>query len=219
MRLKVRFAFIGEGTSDNGLVPLLRDLCVLSGADATEIQLDWNKLEGKVGRSVSQKAQAALEQVQNLDLLFIHRDADERESQGRYEEIAQAIESLGILIDYVAVVPVQETEAWLLLDQNAIREVAGKPKGRVRLSLPSPQQVENISNPKERLKELLAKASELKGRRLKRFQKSFPLHRWELLQLLDYEGPLSQVPAFKRLVNDISQAMEKLKRKHNIASH
>lgn len=217
MLLKVRFAFIGEGTSDNGLVPLLRDLCVLSGADATEMQLDWNKLEKKVGRSVSQKAKAALEQVPNLDLLFIHRDADERDAQDRYQEIAQAIESLGVLTDYVAVVPVQETEAWLLLDENAIREVAGKPKGRVRLNLPTPNQVENISNPKERLKELLAKASELKGRRLKRFQKSFPLHRWELLQLLDYERPLAQVPAFKRLVDDISQAMEKLKRKHNMA--
>lgn len=138
MLLKVRFVFIGEGTSDNGLVPHLRDLCSLNGAEATEIELDWNKLKEKVGHSVSQKVKGALEQVPNLDLLFIHRDADGRSPNGRYEEIAEAIESLGVSIDDVAVVPIQETEAWLLLDEKAIREVAGKPRGRVRLNLPTP---------------------------------------------------------------------------------
>jgi hypothetical protein len=213
MSLVVHFAFIGEGTSDEGLIPHLIELCGLCGADdAFNIQLDWNQYREKVGHSVEAKIRAALSQAQNADLLFIHRDADGPDPTTRYSEIAEAIESLGVSIDYVAVVPIQETEAWLLLDEEAIRDVAKKSKGRMRLNLPSPKQVENIAKPKERLKELLATASGLKGRRLKNFNKKFPQHRRKLLQALDCSGPVSEVPAFKRLVDEIAQAIEKLKR-------
>jgi hypothetical protein len=121
------------------------------------------------GRTLSKKLNAALRGTPDAKRLFIHRDADGRSPTARYTEIAQAIESLGVSIPYaptghdMGVVPVQETEAWLLLDEKAIRDVAEKPTGRVRLNLPSPKQVENIANPKERLKEALAKASGLKG--------------------------------------------------------
>lgn len=212
MSLIVRFAFIGEGTSDKGLISHLIELCQLCGADdAVNIQLDWSKYQEKVGHSVSEKVSAALSEAQNADLLFIHRDADGRDPTSRYEEIAEAIESLGVSIPYVAVVPIQETEAWLLLDEDAIRRIARKPKGRMRLNLPSPKQVEKIANPKERLKEALAKASALKGRRLKSFGKKFSEHRQKLLLELDCSSPLSQVPAWQRLFNDTCQAIEKLK--------
>lgn len=195
--LKIEFIFIGEGTSDDSFIALLEELC---------------RLSKKIGHKVSQKAKAALDFAPNTDLLFIHRDADGRDPTPRYEEIAQAIESLGVSIPYVAVVPVQETEAWLLLDEEAIQYVVKKSKGRMRLNLPSPKQVENIAKPKERLKELLARASGLKGRRLKNFNKKFPQHRRKLLENLDCSGPVSEVPAFKRLVDEIAQAIEKLKR-------
>jgi len=81
------------------------------------------------------------------------------------------------------------------------------------LNLPSPKQVQTIANPKERTGEVLAKASGFKGRRLKRFRKNFSLHRRELLEMLDCEGPVSKVPAFRRLVDDISHTIEKLKRR------
>jgi hypothetical protein len=118
----VYFAFIGEGTSDAGLVVPLRELCTLAGADdAREIPLDWDQLGPEAGHSVLNKVRAVLSKVSDADLLFIHRDADGRSPTARYTEIAQAIESLGVSILYVAVVPVQETEAWLLLDEKAIR--------------------------------------------------------------------------------------------------
>ena len=168
-----------------------------------------------MGRSVLQKIRAALKAHPDTNLLFIHRDADGRDPTPRYEEIAEAIESSGVSVPYVAVVPIQETEAWLLVDEEAIREVARKPKGRMALNLPTPKQVEKIANPKERLKDVLARASGLKGKRLKTFQKNFPKQRRELFKYLDHDGPLSEVPAFKRLLNDISQAIEKLKKAHH----
>ena len=208
--------FIGEGTSDESVVPHIKGLCRLCGAeDPTEIIPDTRRFSKKVGHSVLEKVKAALELAPKANLLFIHRDADGRDPTPRYEEIAEAIESLGVSIPYVAVVPIQETEAWLLVDEEAIREVAGKPKGRMALNLPTPKQVENIANPKERLKDVLAIACGLKGRKLRKFKKDFPKHRRELLEQLDHEGPLSEVPAFKRLLNDISDAIEKLKKAHN----
>jgi hypothetical protein len=210
--MEVNFVFVGEGTSDTKLIPLLRELCMLCGADdAKGIIPEWSKLPKKVGHSISQKIKGALKLVPNAELLFIHRDADGPDPTSRYEEIAKAIESLGVSIPYVAVVPIQETEAWLLLDEDAIRRVARKPKGRMRLNLPSPKQVEKIANPKERLKEALAKASALKGRRLKSFGKKFSEHRQKLLLELDYSSPVSQVPAWQRLFNDTCQAIEKLR--------
>lgn len=215
MSLVVHFVFIGEGTSDAGLVVPLGQLRMHCGAsDAKEILLDWSQLGPEVGRSVSQKIRAALSQAKNVNLLFIHRDADARDPTPRYEEIQEAIESLGVRKNYVAVVPIQETEAWLLLDEEAIRDVARKPKGRMRLNLPSAKEVEKIKNPKERLKKVLALASGLKGRKLKNFNKKFPEHRRRLLETLDYQGAVSEVTAFKRLIYDISIAIDKLKKDH-----
>jgi hypothetical protein len=174
MSLAIRFVFIGEGTSDESLIPHLRELCFLCGADDAEnIEIERNQLQKKVGHTILEKVRAVLQLAPNANLLFIHRDADGRDSSPRYKEIASAIESLGGSIPYVAVVPVQETEAWLLLDEEAIREVVESRKGRIRLNLPSPSQVESIANPKERLKEVLATASGLKGRRLKKFRKNW----------------------------------------------
>jgi hypothetical protein len=56
------------------------------------------------------------------------------------------------------------------------------------------------------------RASWLKGRRLKNFNKKFPTMLRKLLEALDWSAPVSEVPAFKRLVDDIAQAIEKLKR-------
>jgi hypothetical protein len=114
----------------------------------------------------------------------------------------------------VAVVPVQETEAWILLDEQAIQDVSGKQTGRVKFNLPSPKQVEKIANPKERLKEILVKASGRKGRRLKKFRQSFPEHRRLLLETLDCSGAVSKVPSWQRLANDVSQAIQTLKQGH-----
>lgn len=217
MPLIIHFIFIGEGTSDAKLVVPLRELCLRHGADdAHELPLDWHQIGTDVGHSVLEKVQAALSEAPEANLLFIHRDADGLDPTPRYKEIEQAINALSVSIPYVAVVPIQETEAWLLVDEEAILDLVRNPRRRVRLNLPSPKQVERIANPKERLKEILAKASGLKGRRLRSFNKKFPEHRRQLLEELDCEGPVSKVPAFKRLVEDISRAIDILKATHHI---
>ena len=67
------------------------------------------------------------------------------------------------------------TEAWLVLDERLIREVAGNPNGRIRLNMPTSREAERIADPKALLKELIADASETAGRRRKLLQAAFPI--------------------------------------------
>ncbi|WP_326699436.1 hypothetical protein OG909_20405 [Streptomyces sp. NBC_01754] len=103
-------------------------------------------------------------------------------------------------------------EAWLLLDEVCLRQVAENPRGRVDLDLPKGVAAEKIADPKQLLKDSLARASEYKGRRLTQFQKRFSQHRLRMLELLDPEGPVTCLPSWRNFVKDIDTAFEVLGR-------
>lgn len=210
--MKIRFLLLGEGASDGALVLPLERLCILAGAaEASGFALAPERL-GAVGRTVGAKVEAALRLEPEVDLLFIHRDSDSPDAAPRFAEIETAIAAVAPGRHYVGVVPVQATEAWALLDEAAIRRVAENPNGRRALSLPTPKSVELLSDPKRHLKEILAAASELRGRRLERFAKAFPRQRRALLESLDLAGPIQRAASFQRLVGDIARSLAKLER-------
>ena len=63
----------------------------------------------------------------NPDLILVHRDSDSndaREIQARFGEVERAWEGISVK-QRVPVVPVRETEAWMLADKEAILEVVG----------------------------------------------------------------------------------------------
>lgn len=207
--MRVHFVLIGEGTTDDALVPHLVRLCVECGADeATGVAPDFGRLPTPVGRTIAEKLRRAAQLEPTADLYFIHRDADARRADARRAEIAKGAADAPLTARWVPIVPVQETEAWLLLDETAIRHVAGKPRGRTPLNLPSPRQVENVANPKEKLQAALITASELTGRRLERFKAEFSRHRKRLLQRLPTEGALQNVPAWQQLRVDLVTALK-----------
>ncbi len=79
----------------------------------------------------------------------------------------------------------------MLLDEDAIRSAAGNPNGAVALDLPRIQELESLPDPKHILHELLRRASEKTGRRLKKFSASANAYRvaeltgnWHLLRKL-----------------------------------
>jgi hypothetical protein len=205
------FVFVGEGPTDSALVSHLEKLCVLCGAaSVTGLAADWRRLPYKPPRRVGLQIRAALELEPNANLIFVHRDADSRDPEPRHGEIGDALRELGLGVPGVAVVPVQETEAWLLLDETEIRRVAENPNGKVALGLPTPERVEMIANPKDLLFELLLKASELKGRRRERFKRTLAQKRRLLLERLSTEGEVTHVTAWKRLEADLRGAVESL---------
>ena len=101
-----------------------------------------------------------------FDVLVVHRDAERQTVDDRLAEIRAALQSAALEWHLIPVIPVRMTEAWLLLDESAIRLVAGRPTGTEPLNLPSVAQVEAEPDPKSCLQEVLATASGLSGRRL-----------------------------------------------------
>ena len=209
--MRIHFILIGEGSSDEGLIPHLENLCIECGAEeVTGVAPDLRRLPYSVGHSVEEKLRETLRLEPKANLIFIHRDADSSDAQPRYQEIEQAVNVCQLDKLWVAVVPVQETEAWLLLDESAIKQVAGKPTSRVNLRLPSVAMIESITNPKAVLQQALITSSEATGRRLERLRLDFPKHRRFLLDRLPITGPITQVPSWVRMRADLERALENL---------
>lgn len=210
--MRVHFVLISEGPSDAGLLSHIEDLCIEAGADeVTGIVPDFRRLPGPVGRTIEDKLRATMRLEPGANLFLMHRDADSPDPEPRYREIARAVDRCNLVAQWVAVVPVQETEAWLLLDEGEIRRVVGKPHGRNALVLPTAQTVENIARPKERLQQILVEAAQVKGRRLEQLRRDFPIHCRRLLLSLTLDGPVSRVPSWRRMRGDLRRAIDLLR--------
>ena len=208
--MTLRFLLICEGPSDTSMVAHVEELLLHFGITDTDGN-HWTK----PGR-LAQKIMDGLRYFGDCDLLLVHRDADsetDSESAGpekRRQEISDAIGDSGFSGPWVGIVPVQTTEAWLLLDETAIRNVTGNPNGTVPLGLPTQTQVEGEANPKARLEQALLTASELTGRRRKRFHRDIPSMHRLLLESLPIGGPLEQVPSWVRFRDELRAALDAL---------
>jgi hypothetical protein len=207
--IRIFFLFVGEGPSDAALIPHLEELCILCGAaEAAGVAPDLGSLPQKPSRTVRSKLRAALALEPSANLIFVHRDADSIDPEPRYREISRAESGFELKGRVVPVIPVQETEAWLLLDEGEIRRAADNPNGRIELDLPSASRIESIASPKEHLFRTLETASELSGRRRARFKKSLPRRRRLLLERLSPTGRVTQLPAWQRLKQTLTRTLQ-----------
>lgn len=203
---EIRYTLITDGSSDRALIPVLTWVLREKG-EIDRIQPEWADL-----RRLPRPPQTLCERISiaiNLypcDLLFIHRDSEGEDPDHRYEEIRCALKEAaiqGIQPPAICVVPVRMTEAWLLINEPAIRRAAGNPNGTRPLHLPDLSTIEKISDPKELLFDILQKASGLRGRRLKAF--NMAESRIRVTELIDEFSPLRELKAFQRLEEDISK--------------
>lgn len=209
----MRIAFLGEGSSDNGIAPHIETLAAERGIRSSVTVPDFARLGSRVGHSVPEKIGALRKFGHAYDLLVVHRDADGSGFDARTSEINQAIASKWAEVAHVPAIPVRMLEAWLLLDEQAIRQVAENPNGRIPLNLPKVNAIELYADPKALLKESLARASGLSGRRFEQFQRRFSQHRLRLLELLDPHGPVLALPSWKHFVDDLDVAFDTWKTK------
>lgn len=196
----LRFALIREGTSDDGLIPHIRELLIRAGAPAVVGAARQYK------GSTKDRLQQVFREPSSPDLVFVHRDADAVDPDPRLHEIAGAASELGHSEQVVAVVPVQELEAWLLTDESAIRSVVGRPNGRASLGLPAIRRIEATARPKEVLQTACLTACERSGARRKREQTQFSTRRAILLERLDIDGSVTELPSWQRFVRDLNAA-------------
>jgi hypothetical protein len=142
----------------------------------------------------------------DTNLLFVHRDADAAGPRARRGEIAAAVGAFDPSLHHVAVVPVQSTEAWLLVDEDAIRRAVGIVGDKPYVDLPRRSAIEATARPKEVLERVV---DALQASRSRRHRHDFATVRRRLLERLDVDpqGAVRDLPAFAELVAEIEIAV------------
>ena len=184
-------ALLCEGREDERFFSALierqiRELSVLDpgfGAGAVELQ------SCRTTWAADRIDAAVLEAAASFDIVFIHNDYNER---GKIDALRSRLaDTLPQQTRLVAVVPIRETEAWLLTDPDAL------PRGGSRDAAPtSPRDVESIADPKKPLATALghpldAASAEYIG---------------ENISL----GRLGAVPAYRSFLQDLTAALKEL---------
>jgi hypothetical protein len=167
-------------------------------------------LDPPPGRQVDRRLAAVFRFDDKFDLVIVHRDAESQDREARYREVEAGVAAIRDTLPALPVVPIRMTEAWLLVDEVAIRRVAGRPTANDPLGLPPAATVEQVPDPKQVLRSALETASGASGRRLRRFKRDFGGQRRRLLEGLDHAGPVSQLSAWQALEANVGHALAKL---------
>jgi len=203
---RLEFTLISDGPTDAVLIPIIEwTLRESGGVEIAEgIHADLWRLSGNP-RTLKDRIIKAVEWYPRK-VLFIHRDAEKEDPASRLDEIRTAVASVagsGCCLPVVSVIPVRMSEAWLLFNESAIRQAAGNPNGTVWLDLPPLNRLEDRPDPKSDLLEALRLASELRGRRLKKFNDAQAVRR--VGDFLNDFSPLRELPAFLAFENTVRQ--------------
>lgn len=191
------FALVREGPSDDGLAVLVRKVLQAAVLDAG-VSVVGDPLS--FGTAPSDQVRAVMDDAARPDLLFVHKDADSRDHthiQGVIEDAAELYADPSCV---VPVIPVQETEAWAMVDEELIMDVVGSraEPSRDALALPPLRRIEDTASPKEVLLEALIRATKDSAREKKRTHKRFSSLRLSIFENLEIDGPLSQLPSWQR---------------------
>ncbi|MGW3348584.1 hypothetical protein ACWDA3_35270 [Nonomuraea rubra] len=200
--------FVAEGSSDAPLAAIVESLFAARGVALRLSTPDFDRL-GKVGKDVASRVEAGIKLMGGVqpDVVVVHRDADNAGVDARRKEVADAIERAGFVNACVPVIPVRMTEAWLLLDEEAIRHVAGNPRGRIDLGLPKVHEVESLADPKAFLRQCILRAAQVTGRRRETLAKRFPQHRRQLLDRLNWNGEVAKLSGWLSLLQSVDKAV------------
>ncbi len=204
---------MGEGSSDAPLADIVAALLLERGLDLRISRPDLAMLNPlAVGKGLAARITAGMRLLEDQpEVLIVHRDVDRADVVSRREEIRAAAEAAGCVCPCLAVLPIRMTEAWLLLDEPAIRFVAGNPRGRADLGLPKWHEVERVADPKALLRSALLAAAETTGRRRERDAGRFESNRRQLLERLDVHGPVSRLSSWAHLIEQLDRLAARLR--------
>lgn len=211
-------ALYAEGPTDYYfLKPLLRriceELCAHRSQEKVEIG-DVLGLDDSVDRrneNREERITAAARHARGAwHILFIHADGAGQSDRVREEQIAPAMRRLENEFDAkhgsVAVIPIRETEAWLLADGNALRQAFGTSLSNNDLGIPAtPRDVERIADPKQTLDAACTSATQ---RRRSRQKKTSPY--FELIGEHASLRELLRIPAFKTMHDELIGTLQRL---------
>ena len=155
-------ALYAEGPTDYYFLrPLLErlcvDICLREASGLVEVAavlgLDHPPAREQDARDVRIR-EAARSALGQWSVLFVHADGAGDPARARAQQTTPALEALhadfGAYGRGVAVVPIRETEAWALVDGEALRQVFGTSLDDRALDLPQPvHRAEAVTDPKQ----------------------------------------------------------------------
>ena len=203
---QIRCALLAEGNSDRALLPLLKWLLGEHGITIagepdflTKSVLPSAPSEHKL-RPLKWFIRQSLE-LYKPSLLFVHRDADTNQWRHRVQEIEQAYKEVIAEANtpVVCVVPVQEMEAWLMTDAEAIRKVCNKSNTQQKVTLPKLRALEKMAQPKEKLNQLLAEVSGINRSELNKAG----IFAADIAEYMEDFAPLRKLPAFAAMEKEL----------------
>lgn len=192
----LRYTLLSDGTSDRALLFAIR--WALQQRDVRIDKEEIADVSGLMRRHspLKDRLAATARLYGETDLLFVHRDAEKEPSKVRVREVVAAAETCNVGVPVVPVVPVRMTEAWLLIDEQAIRRASENPNGRMELKLPAPAKLEGLPDAKEVLFDLLRTASGRSGHR-GLTSKDLGKMRHRVAELTSDWAPLRKLPSFR----------------------
>jgi hypothetical protein len=205
--MKNEYLLISDGSSDRALIPIIDYfLYEISGIHFNGKRAEFGLLRNPP-KSLKNRIIKALDLYPDIELIFIHRDAERQTIEMRVGEINENIDKASMVLkeefSFVKIIPIRMTETWLLIEENAIKRASGNPNSKINLKLPSINKLEQIPNPKALLIDLIKQSSSLSGRRLA----SLNIHHCISLipQFIDDFSPLLKLSSIKVLKEQIEE--------------
>ncbi|GAB2917513.1 hypothetical protein GCM10027280_00660 [Micromonospora polyrhachis] len=198
-------ALVSEGVTDDQFLPrllgrALTELCFSEFDDLVEVA-DVQPLRDRKGPSPIDGVIELVERnAGSFSVIFFHHDQGANPARVASEWLQLLRERWGDRAEQVVeVVPIRETEAWLLADGEALRRALGVRWSDVEMGLPAhPKGVERIADPKRVLNDVM-----------RRVRRSTEDHYAQLGELVSLER-LNLVPAYAQWWNDSAVALSKL---------
>lgn len=211
LRAHLQYTLVSDGSSDAFLMRVIDWVFAQRHGEVIQAvsgeQADFRRLKHPP-KALSERIRRA-QTLFRCDILFVHRDAESQGMEKRHQEIEEACAQAQV-VPHVPVVPVRMTEAWLLINEDAIRRAADNPNGRTQLEMPNGNALERIVNPKEDLRQLLLQASGKTGRNRRKFEARLPEKTHRVADLIADFSALNGLPAFNTFCSKLDAAVARL---------
>ncbi|MEV0393069.1 DUF4276 family protein [Polymorphospora rubra] len=195
-------ALVSEGVTDDQFLPrvlgrALTELCMTEFDETVDVA-DVQPLRTRLGPcSIEEVVEIADSNPASFTLFFFHHDQGANPERVENEWLRPLRKLWGDRVErLIAVVPVRETEAWLLADGQALRDALGVNWSDESMKLPrQPKDVEQVTDPKKVLNDVTRRVS----------RSTFD-HFAQLGELVSLDR-LARVPAYQRWWADTRDAL------------
>lgn len=216
---ELRLALYAEGTTDEQFLPsILQRTCeqLIAKHNRTAVNVLDPKIIAKK-KNIANRDESILQAARDaidFHILVIHADADSHTQEKALRERFQRGYELVKLSNeqvckyLVPVVPIYMTEAWLLADNDALRQIIGTNMKAQELGLlQKARLIETDSNPKQTLKNIVQKAYANRSKRQQQVDLSI-IYR-SLGRSIRLEQ-LENLKAYNQFVHDLTATLKKI---------